>query len=281
MPSVIRAFFSAIWSQLHYRMLLLTMLPFVLSVVIWGVILWLGLNPLIDWVQASFMSNDGFRIVGGVLGWLGLGAIKVIIVPLIAMWVLLPLMILTALMFIGTLAMPAIVRQVSSRNYPTLERRGGGSILGSIWIALSSSIIFIALWLVTLPLSAIPLLGFLIQPLLWGWLTYRVLAYDALASHADRTELRAILRTQRWPLLTIGAATGAMGAAPTLLWLGGSLSVVFFPVLAALSIWLYLLVFVFTGLWFQHYCLAALERSRAVTSDPSARSAGLTEWSTR
>ncbi len=280
MPSVIRAFFRAIWSQLHYRMLLLTLLPFVLSVVIWGVILWLGLNPLIDWVQAGFMSNDGFRIVGGVLGWLGLGAIKAIIVPLIAMWMLLPLMILTALIFIGTLAMPAIVRQVSSRNYPTLERRGGGSILGSIWIALSSSIIFIALWLVTLPLSAIPLLGFLIQPLLWGWLTYRVLAYDALAGHADRTELRAILRTQRWPLLAIGAATGAMGAAPTLLWLGGSLSVVFFPVLAALSIWLYLLVFVFTGLWFQHYCLAALERSRAATPDPSARSAGLTEWST-
>ena len=279
MPTVITAFFNAVWSQLHYRMLLLTLLPFALSVVIWGAILWLVLNPLIDWVQTNFLSIDGFRIVGGVLGWLGLGAIKAIIVPLIAMWVLLPLMILTALVFIGTLAMPAIARHVGSRNYPTLQRRGGGSIIGSLWIGLSSFFIFIVLWLVTLPLSAIPMLGFLIQPLLWGWLTYRVLAYDALASYADSTELRAILRTHRWSLLTIGAATGTMGAAPTLMWLGGALSVVLAPALAALSIWLYVLVFIFTGLWFQHYCLGALERYRAALPGESAPLSNATQWS--
>jgi len=36
-----------------------------------------------------------------------------------------------------------------------------------------------------------------------------------------------------------------------------------FPLLAALAIWLYLLVFVFSGLWFQHYCLDALARLRS------------------
>jgi len=29
-------------------------------------------------------------------------------------------------------------------------------------------------------------------------------------------------------------------------------------VLAVLSIWLYLIIFIFTGLWFQYYCLQAL-----------------------
>lgn len=262
MQAIIGSFFRAVWSQLHYRMLLLTVLPFVFSLLIWGVILWLGMNPLIDWVQAGFLGNDGFRIVGGVLGWLGLGAIKAVVVPLIAMSVLLPLMILTALLFIGTLAMPAIVRHVAGTDFPTLEKRNGGSMLGSLWIALSAFAIFIVLWLLTLPLSALLPLGFLIQPALWGWLTYRVLAYDALAMHADRTELHAVLRRHRWSLLVIGSVTGAMGTAPSLLWLGGALSMVFFPVLAIFSIWLYVLVFVFTGIWFAHYCLAALALDR-------------------
>ncbi len=123
--------------------------------------------------------------------------------------------------------------------------------------------VFVVLWLITIPLSAIPPLGFIIQPALWGWLTYRVIAYDALSEHADAQELRDLLRIHRWPLLIIGAITGAMGAAPTLLWLGGALFVVLFPVLAGVSIWLYVLVFIFTGLWFQHYCLEALARYRA------------------
>jgi hypothetical protein len=96
------------------------------------------------------------------------------------------------------------------------------------------------------------------------------MAYDALAQHASADERQAILRLHRWPLLLIGAVTGAMGAAPTLLWLGGALSVVLFPLLAAGSIWLYVLVFVFTGLWFEHYCLAALAQYRAQREAPAA-----------
>lgn len=262
MRAVVMSFARALLSQLHWRMLMLTFMPFLLSVLLWGVVLWLGLQPMIDWIQSYFVENDGFRIAGGVLGWLGLGAIKTVIVPLIAMWALLPLMILTALIFIGALAMPMIVRHVASRYYPELEKRKGGSIWVSLWIAVSSCFTFLVLWLVTLPLSAIPPLGFLIQPALWGWLTYRVMAYDALVEHADAQERKAILRNHRWPLLVIGAITGAMGTAPTLLWLGGVLSVFFFPLLAAVSIWLYVLVFIFTGLWFQHYCLAALANHR-------------------
>ena len=53
---------------------------------------------------------------------------------------------------------------------------------------------------------------------------------------------------------------------PGLLWLGGVMSVIFFPVLAALAIWMYLLIFVFSGLWFQHYCLEALARLRSTIS---------------
>ncbi|HEX7634468.1 MAG TPA: EI24 domain-containing protein [Noviherbaspirillum sp.] len=263
MRALLVSFGRALLSQLHLRMLLLTILPFVVSVVIWGVVLFFWLQPAIDWLQAYFTNNNGFSAAGQVLGWIGLGAFKTVLVPLIAMWVLLPLMIVTALLFVGILAMPIIVRHVAGSRYPELERRKGGSILVGLWVALSSFLMFAVLWLITLPLSLLPPLTFVVQPLLWGWLTYRVMAYDALAEHASAQEYRDIVRIHRWPLLAIGAATGAMGAAPSLLWLGGALSVIFFPVLAAGAIWLYVLVFVFTGLWFQHYCMQALAEYRA------------------
>jgi hypothetical protein len=262
MHSVLISFGRALLSQLHFRMLLLTVLPFLLSVVIWGVILWLGLQPMIDWLHAWFSDNGAFSVAGDVLNWLGLGAIKTVLVPLIAMWVLLPLMILTALVFVGTMAMPIIVKHVGMRQYPELEKRRGGTLWGTLWISAWSFLVFAVLWVVTLPLTAIPPLTFVIQPALWGWLTYRVMAYDALAEHASKPEYEHIMRAHRWPLLLIGAIAGAMGAAPTLLWLGGALSVIFFPILAAGAIWMYVLVFVFSGLWFQHYCLEALAQLR-------------------
>lgn len=264
MRPVVIAFGRAVLSQLHLRMLLLTVLPFVLSVLIWGGLLWLFLQPMIDWLHAWFADSGGFRVAGDVLGWVGLGTLNTVLVPLIAMWVLLPLMILTALVFVGLMAMPVIVRHVGGRHYPQLEMRRGGGFWGSVWVSASSFLVFAVLWLLTLPLTLFPPLTFVIQPLLWGWLTYRVIAYDALAEHADRDERRELLRMHRWPLLVIGAITGAMGAAPTLLWLGGALAVVLFPLLAAGAIWLYVLVFVFTGLWFQHYCLQALATHRAL-----------------
>lgn len=263
MRPVLNALGRAVVSQLHIRMLLLTVMPFLLSVAIWAAVLYFSLQPMIDWVQAYFTDNDMFAVVGNWLTTFGSDFARYVMVPLVAMWVLLPLMILTALVFIGMLAMPAIIRHVASRYYPALEQRRGGSFWGSLWLSLSSFFLFVILWIGSLPLAAIPPLGFVVQTLLWGWLTYRVLAYDALADHADPQEFKVLQRTHRWPLLVIGSITGALGAAPMMLWLGGALSVVFFPFFAALSIWLYVLVFVFTGLWFEHYCLNALAQQRA------------------
>lgn len=274
MRPILVAFGRAVLSQLHLKMLLLTVLPFVVSVVLWGVILWFGLQPMIDWLHAYFTASDGFRIAGDALSWMGLGAIKTVLVPLIAMWVLLPLMILTALLFVGTMAMPIIVKHVGTRHYPQLEMRRGGSFFGTIGVSAYSFVIFAVLWLLTLPLALIPPLTFVIQPLLWGWLTYRVMAYDALAEHASKDEYREMMQVHRWPLLLIGTLAGAMGAAPTLLWLGGALSVIFFPVLAAGAIWLYVLVFVFSGLWFEYYSLEALARMRYAQIDHAGPAPG-------
>ncbi|MDB5774540.1 MAG: hypothetical protein JWP38_673 [Herbaspirillum sp.] len=268
MGAMVVSFWRAVLSLLHIRMLLLTLLPFVLSLVLWGVVLWLGLQPLVDGLQSYFIVHDMFGISGSILNWFSMGALKTVIVPLIAMWALLPLMILTALVFVALLAVPAIVRHVAGRHYPHLARKYGGSWWGTLWTSLWCFLVFAALWVLTLPLLLAPPLNFAVHPLLWGWLTYRVMAYDALADHADADERRIIMRRHRWPLLGIGTVAGILGTAPTLFWLGSALSSwIFFPFFAGISVWLYVLVFVFGGLWFQYYCMEALGRHRAGAGD--------------
>jgi hypothetical protein len=35
-----------------------------------------------------------------------------------------------------------------------------------------------------------------------------------------------------------------------------------FPIIVSVAIWVYLLIFIFTGLWYQHFCLRALQDLR-------------------
>lgn len=264
MRNVFNSYGRALLSQLHGKMLLLSALPFLLSLLLWGLLLYWGLQPLIDSLQALFAEHDLFRTSSAVLGTFGLGMLKTVIVPLIAMFMLLPLMILTALIFMGIFAMPAIARHVGGRHFPQLEKKHGGSLLGSVGTALATFLLFIVVWAAMLPLYAFPPAALVGQALLWGWLTYRVMAYDAMADYASAEERHAIMRSRRTQLLLIGVVSGAAGAVPGMLWMGGVMSVVFFPFLAAFAIWLYVVIFIFTGLWFQYYCLEALAALRGV-----------------
>lgn len=264
MRAVARAYGRALMSQLSGKMLLLSFVPVLLSLALWGALLYLGLQPLIDYVQSQFSHYDLYATSGSVLSSLGLGVLKTVVVPLIAMLLLLPLMIITALLFMGVAAMPAIVRHVEQRGFAELDKKHGGSLVGSLLTNLGGFAIFLALWLVTLPLYALAPLALLVQVVLWGWLTARVMSYDALAEHASAEERAVLKHTHKRPLLLIGVISGALGALPGIVWVGGTvLSVVLFPFLAAVSIWLYVLIFIFTGLWFQYYCLQALSDLRA------------------
>jgi len=102
-----------------------------------------------------------------------------------------------------------------------------------------------------------------VPPLIWGWLSYRVMVYDALVLHASREERLAIGRKHRGWLLLIGVLTGYLGALPSMVWASGALFAAAFLVLIPLAIWIYALVFAFTSLWFTHYSLAALEALRS------------------
>jgi hypothetical protein len=91
------------------------------------------------------------------------------------------------------------------------------------------------------------------------------MTYDALATHASTEERKIIMQQYRKQLWGMGIAAGFLGSLPGVVWLGGVLSIVFLPLLAAVAIWLYVLVFMFSGLWFQLFCLDALQQLRKKT----------------
>jgi hypothetical protein len=164
-----------------------------------------------------------------------------------------------------------MVDLVGQRRFAGLERKHGGSLVVSVLWSLGSTLLAIVALVISMPLWLIPPLIFILPPLIWGWLTYRVMAFDALAEHASPEERREIFRRHRISLLGIGLFCGYLGAAPSLIWASGVLLVAAFVVLVPLAIWLYTMVFAFAALWFAHFCLAALqllrdERGRAAAA---------------
>lgn len=263
MRALVFSFGRALASQCHPRMMLMTLAPFLVALAFWILVLWQTLQPLYDALQRFFIDNDAYAVSAKWLAFFGLAALKVFVVPLIAMWILLPLMVATSLIFVSFIATPFVVRHVGRRRHAQLERREGGDAVNLLWITLTSFLLFIVLWIVTLPLCALPVIGFAVQPLLWGWLTCRVIASEVFGIYADVGERALLMKQHRWPLLTIGTLTGVLGMAPSALWMVSPIAMaVLSPVLAGISLWLYVLVFTFSGLWFAHYCLAALEAHR-------------------
>jgi hypothetical protein len=263
MRAVIHAYGRALLSQFHGKILLLSIVPFILSVALWALLLWLGLQPLLDWLHGHFVEFEVYRVTSDWLQSIGLGGLRSIVVPLFALLLLLPLMIVTAMIFIGVAAMPFIVRHVGGRHFPQLEKKQGGSILGGVLKALGAFGIFVLAWLCIVPLYIFPPLAGLATVLLWGWLTSRVMSYDALADYASAEELSKLQREHRWQLMSIGVVSGLAQSLPALVWVGGAAAAIaFFPILLAASIWVYVVIFIFTGLWFEYYCLQALAQLR-------------------
>jgi hypothetical protein len=175
----------------------------------------------------------------------------------------LPALTIVSLLVVALAMTPALAGLVAARRFPQLERRQGAGLLQSLGWSLGATGAALAALLVSLPLWFIPPLVLVLPPLIWGWLTYRVMAFDALAAHASVQERRTIFRRHRLPLLAVGIACGYLGAAPGIVWASGVLFAAAFVVLVPLAVWIYTLVFAFSSLWFLHYTLAALERLRA------------------
>lgn len=262
MKLLVDSFWRATLYCLFPRVLALSVLPVLLLFGLMGALVYFFWQPVIDAMTNWLQTQAG---LGWLLDWLeqwGLVRIRAVLAPALVLALSVPLIVIACLVAVAWLVTPAMVHLVAGRRFPSLVRRHGcGFVAGMGW-SLWSALLAAGLLLATLPLWLFPPMALIVPVLVWGWLTARVMAFDALADHADPTERQVLLLKHRWPLLTMGLATGLLGAAPALLWASAALFVVMAPVFVPLAIWLYTLTFVFSSLWFVHYCLAALALER-------------------
>lgn len=201
-------------------------------------IVWIGIS-----IAAWHPVTDALAGVFGASGDASL--LQRIAAQIIAVLIFAALAAASALTAIAVLAMPVIVRTVAARDFPTLIARRGGTFAGSVGNAALAVLIFVPLWLVSLPLLVFPPLYAVVSLLLNAWLSQRMFRYDALAEHADRAEIAAVLARCRMRLMGLGLVLSPLSLIPLV-------NILVLPIVA--------------GIAFTELCLAELVVFRARSS---------------
>ena len=259
-------FLDSFWRAIAYcfypRVIVLSLLPLALVIALslgLGYFFWdAALDQVRIWI-------DAFSYINMVWQWLenmGAGKFKAVLAPLLVVIGATPVIVVMSMLAVALLMTPAVVNLVARNRFSALETRHGGSLAASLVWSLFSTLLAGFALLISLPLWLIPPLVLILPPLIWGWLTYRVMAFDALAQHATAEERKALFQRHGGWLLLMGVVCGYMGASPNLIWAMGAGFAPAFVLLAPVAIWIYMLVFAFASLWFSHFCLAALQALR-------------------
>ncbi len=270
MSLLLDSFWRALAYCLHKRVIVWSLLPLLAM-------------ALMAWLLGYFFWADAVLKVQSLLdgvGWLhslwlwlqgqGLGYASEVVASIFVVLGAMPVLVVLVLLLVGLFMAPVLTQLVAEKRFAGLEKKHGGSTVASlIWSGGSTLIALLALF-VTLPLWVFPPLMLVVAPLIWGWLTYRVMAFDALSEHASKNERRALFARHRMSLILMGVICGYLGAAPGVVWISGLLFLAAFWILVPIAIWIYALVFAFSALWFAHFCLAALEQMRAQTMPNAA-----------
>ncbi|PAT38475.1 EI24 domain-containing protein [Vandammella animalimorsus] len=262
MTRILESFWRALVDSFRPRIIALSLLPLGLIIaasLLLGYLYWDSATAaMATWMEGS-----------SIWGWfdarlveLGFANATAFFAQLLVVMLVTPLLIVLSLLLVSLFMTPMMAKDVAGRRFPGLERRGGNQFFQSLgWSLLSTAMACMAL-LATLVLWLIPPLALVLPPLIWGWLAYRILSFDALAQYASPAERRQIMARHRWPLLLIGVLCGFLSAAPSVLWASGLIFAVAFVVLIPLAVWLFTWVFALTSLWYAHYCLEVLAAQR-------------------
>ena len=262
MQGVLQSFWRACATCLHPRVLLWSLLPLLLAGLLVGMTGWAFWEPALDAVRAGL---NAWSLSDAVFRWLnsvGAPQLRAMVAPMVVVALSVPVVLVLTLLLVAAFATPAVVRLVARRRYPDLQAREGAAWWqGVLWSIACTFAALVAL-LLSIPLWLVPPLVVVLPPLIWGWLTCRVFAFDVLAHHASAAERRTVLRSRRWALLAIGVLCGYLGALPSLLWAVGSAALLLAPLLVLVAVWMYTVIFIFAACWFTHFCLAELQALR-------------------
>ena len=239
MQDVMQALFRGFRSLLAPKMLVLTLWPMLLALLFWGGLAWFFWDQWVGDLTAFAQQNgveDHLMQWGFV--WLAHWLAVALLLSL-----LLPAVYVSSLVFASLFAMPVMLKFVATRDYADLEMKHGGTGLGSVVNSVYAILVYLLLWVITLPLWLIPFGALILPILLSAYLNQRLFRYDALMEHASSAEFQAIKTRSHSGLLGLGAVLGFAHYVPILNF--------FTPI--------------YIGLAYIHYCLDQLRRLRAAT----------------
>ena len=211
MNPMIEALSRAFRDLFQFRILWIVLWPIVVSALMWfalGVVFW---EVFSDWI------TSGLTVVG-IKTWLeGIEPqwIANSIQAIAHLILFVPLVFITALVITALFAMPMLIRIVSEREYPQLERKNGGSIGGNLLNALLAICVFVSIWALTMPLWLVGI-GVIIPFIAAAYLNQRLFRYDALAEHASHEEMRELFSVNQSSLWGLGLLTGLAQFIPIL-----------------------------------------------------------------
>jgi len=228
--SLLQMVWRAARDLLRPEMLWHALWPPFTAFVLWSIVAWFAWQPAAAWIVTELPDWSW-------LTWLGPSLAHIAVFFIFA-----PLVFFTALLLVAVFALPRMMTLIAARDYPDVSRQGSASaaLWGSLANTLAAGAIFIAGWLVTLPLLLIPGALFVL-PLLWAaWLNQRAFGFDALAEHARTEERETLIRTERGSLYGAGLISAFVAHVPLV----------------------NLLAPAFTAVLFVHVCLGALRSLR-------------------
>jgi uncharacterized protein involved in cysteine biosynthesis len=192
---------------LNPRMLRIVLMPIAVALLLWIVL------SILFWRDAATWIGSG---VGSWLGqWIPWGSSIGAVAAHVALFLAVAIATLaTSAAITAVFGMPAIVAFVAGREFPTLARRAGGSFAGSVANATIALGVFLPLWILSLPLWLFGPVGIAVQILLSALLNQRLFRYDALAEHATRAEIDAIIAGNRRRLFLLGVGTACVALVP-------------------------------------------------------------------
>lgn len=240
MPEILTAFGRSVISQFHPKMLLLLVAPVLLAIVFWVVTaLWLW-TPITASLHGWLFDGGWLAALASWFASLGLPGFSRWTVALLSFLIVVPVQFGLAFVLVAVVVMPVVIHHLGHGAYRDVTRAGSFAVLPSLWNAVSSTVVFVLGYLVTLPLWLIPPLALIIPWLWWSWLTARLMRFDSLAEHADVGESRRLIATHRRGYFGLAMLVMLLNYIPPLFLVT--------PVLSALA--------------FAHYSLALLRRDR-------------------
>lgn len=214
MSNLIQSLLRALLDLFRPRVLLLVFVPPVVAFLFWGFVAFLFWAPLMTfgtWMSEHFLNVQ--QLPHWTLEWLPLTPqlVATSVAGIIVFLSVLPLAFLTTLILTSVIVMPVVIR-ILAKEYPHLEKKGGGvnAFVSNFRNLFKTAVIYMVLWLVTLPLWFLPGMSIAIPLVLNGYLNYRLFLFDALGEFGTMEEIKVLLKTRRTDFFLMGLLTSCV-----------------------------------------------------------------------